>query len=133
LTPYIDYYLDEVRPALLGDNDSKSFWINKDGGALAQHSVYSAFVNTTEALLGVRISPHAFRYCAATTVAIHDPEHIGIASQILGHTDPGTTEQHYIQANSLIAGRRLRHSIDSLRKELHPRAKGRPVRTGEDP
>jgi hypothetical protein len=55
-----------------------------------------------------------------TSVAIEDPEHIGIAAPILGHTDPRTTEEHYIQANSIVAGRKLRQSVDTLRDQLAP-------------
>ena len=132
LRPYLDHYLEHIRPALLGDKENKNLWISKSGDALARNSVYGAIVKTTEQLLGVSINPHLFRDCAATTIAIQDPEHIGIASQILGHTDPGTTEHHYIQANALIAGRKLRRSIDSLRQELHPRRAHRHIRHGED-
>ncbi len=132
LTPYIDHYLDHVRPRLLGNKESRRLWITINGDAMARNTVYGAIVKTTKQLLGVAINPHLFRDCAATTIAIQDPEHIGIASQILGHVDPATTDRHYIQANSLIAGRTLRRSIDSLRRELAPRRAHRDVRHGDD-
>ncbi len=132
LAPYLDHYLDEIRPALLGTKESSHLWITMNGDGLARSSVYGAIVRTTEQLLGLPINPHLFRDCAATTIAIQDPEHIGIASQILGHTDPGTTERHYIQANGLIGSRKHRRSIDSLRQELHPRRPYRHTRQGDD-
>ena len=82
-------------------------------------------IRTTERAFGKSINPHLFRDCAVTTVAIEDPEHIGIAAPILGHTDPRTTEEHYIQANQLVAGRKLRSSVDALRRELHPNRRRR--------
>jgi integrase/recombinase XerD len=59
-----------------------------------------------------------FRDCAATFVALEDPEHIGVVSPLLGHIDPRAAEQHYIQANQIAAGRRLRSSVAELRKSL---------------
>jgi integrase len=93
--------------------------------------IYDRITRTTKRAFGVGINPHLFRDCAVTSVAIENPEAIGIAAPILGHTDLRTTEEHYIQANALAAGRKLRHSIDSLRRELHPRRAHRPIRSGE--
>ncbi|MEQ8737306.1 MAG: hypothetical protein RID59_01915, partial [Hoeflea sp.] len=76
--------------------------------------------DATRQAFGESINPHLFRDCAVTFVALDDPKHIGIAAPILGHTDPRTTERHYIQANQLAAGRRLRSSIDELRRRLQP-------------
>jgi integrase/recombinase XerD len=81
-------------------------------------SVYDRITKVTERVFGRPINPHLFRDCAVTIVATDDPEHIGIAAPILGHTDPRTTEKHYIQANAIVAGRRLRKSVDALREEL---------------
>ena len=83
-------------------------------------TIYDRITTVTERAFGVSINPHLFRDCAVTSVAIDDPEHIGIAAPILGHTDPRTTEKHYIQANAIVAGRRLRKSVDTMRKELPP-------------
>jgi hypothetical protein len=53
--------------------------------------------------LGRPINPYLFRDCAATSVAIDDPRHIGIAWRLLGHRTPKTTEQYYNQARSVEA------------------------------
>ena len=88
---------------------------------MKSRTIYGRITTVTKRAFGVSINPHLFRDCAVTTVAIDDPEHIGIAAPLLGHTDPRTTEKHYIQANALVAGRRLRKSVDALRKKLAPR------------
>ena len=120
LVPYIDCYLSEHRPILLGSNNADRLWLNYEGKPLSQKGVYDRIVKVTERAFGTPINPHLFRDCAVTSVAIEDPEHIGIAAPILGHTDPRTTEEHYIQANAIVAGRKLRRSVDKLREQLAP-------------
>ncbi|MFO0408528.1 MAG: hypothetical protein ACK50Q_19365 [Labrys sp. (in: a-proteobacteria)] len=82
--------------------------------------MHLAITRTTGRAFGRSINPHLFRDCAATFVALEDPEHIGIAAPLLGHVDHRTTERHYIQANQMIAGRRLNQSVARLRKKLCP-------------
>ena len=45
----------------------------------------AAIVGRTAAAFGHPVNPHLFRDCAATSIAIDDPQHVRIASQILGH------------------------------------------------
>lgn len=121
LTVYLDHYIDQVRPRLPKADESDRLWLTQYGRPMRDKAVYAAITKTTKRAFGVVINPHLFRDCAVTTVAIDDPEHIGIAAPILGHTDPRTTEKHYIQANSLVAARKLRASVDALRRRHQPR------------
>jgi integrase/recombinase XerD len=121
LAPYIGHYIEAVRPRLLQNAESPRLWITRYGIPMKGKSIYLRITIVTERAFGVSINPHLFRDCAATTVAIDDPEHVGTAAHVLGHDDPRTTEKHYIQANSLAAGRRLRNSVDTLRNQLRPR------------
>ena len=125
LTPYIVHYIEVVRRRLLQGGNSDKLWITRYGWPMKARTVNYQIIRTTERAFGKSINPHLFRDCAVTTVAIEDPEHIGIAAPILGHTDPRTTEEHYIQANQLVAGRKLRSSVDALRRELHPNRRRR--------
>jgi site-specific recombinase XerC len=120
LVIYMTHYLEEWRPLLQPDPTEDALWIGKDGEPLKELQTYLNFRNLTKRLLGQAINPHLFRDCAATFVAMEDPHHIGVASQILGHADLKTTEQYYIQANMLHAGRRLRTSIASLKESYPP-------------
>lgn len=120
LTPYIGHYIEVVRPALLQSTSSDRLWITKYGQPMKGKIVFDRISKVTERAFGRPINPHLFRDCAVTTVAIDDPEHVGIVAPLLGHHDPRTTEKHYIQANSIAAGRRLRKSVDTMRKELTP-------------
>jgi integrase len=121
LTPYMEHYLDAVRPALLQTKVLDQLWITRYGYPMKGKTIYGRITIVTERAFGMPINPHLFRDCAVTTVAVDDPEHIGIAAPLLGHTDPRTTDKHYIHANAIVAGRRLRQSVDALRKELSPR------------
>jgi len=125
LTPYVDHYIENTRPQLLIGDDTDRLWITRYGHPMKGRSVFDRITKVTKRVFGVSINPHLFRDCAVTTVAIDDPVHIGTAPHILGHTDPRTTEKHYLQANALVAGRRLRHSVNSLKKQHLPRSNHR--------
>ena len=56
----------------------------------------------TKRHLGRRMWPHLFRDCRATDIAIHDPKHVGITKEVLGHARFATTEKYYIQAGSFM-------------------------------
>jgi hypothetical protein len=60
-------------------------WVGGAGQALAEHTIRQTIIGRTQAVLGVPINPHLFRDCAATTLAIEDPAHVGAAATILGH------------------------------------------------
>jgi integrase len=49
------------------------------------------------------MNPHLFRDAAATTLAIHDPQHVRIAAPLLGHRTFATTERYYQQATAMEA------------------------------
>jgi integrase len=68
--------------------------------------------------LGRAINPHLFRDCAATSIAIDDPDHIGIVSRLLGHRAASTAERYYNHARSVEASRRLQQQILALRDRI---------------
>lgn len=118
LTPYIGSYLTECRPRLLAFRSSDRIWISARGHAMPAKSLYWRISRRTEAAFGVAISPHLFRDCAATSIAIEDPEHVRITAQILGHTTLTTSQKYYNQAHMLDAGRAVQASIVDLRRRL---------------
>jgi integrase len=115
LTPYIDRYLAEVRPALLRGHVSDAFWVSTWRGALSEQSIYTKICAATEEEVGVRLCPHLFRDALATGIATDDPEHIRRASRLLGHADPRTTERHYIHAQAITASRRYNGVVLPIR------------------
>jgi integrase/recombinase XerD len=115
LTPYIDRYLAEIRPALLRGHTCDAFWISTYRTPLSEQSIYTKICVATEEELGVRLSPHLFRDALATGIATYDPEHIRMASRLLGHADQRTTERHYIHAQALRASRRYNGVVLPIR------------------
>ena len=116
--PYLQVWLDDIRPILLSGDDTDHLWLGITGRPLLARGIYAAICNTTERAFGKPINPHLFRDIAATSVADEDPAHVGIAGSLLGHTNPKTVEKHYIHANQIRAGRRHRDAISALRAQL---------------
>jgi integrase len=46
------------------------------------------------------VTPHAFRRTVAT--AINEQGGVALAAELLGHTDPKITIQHYIRRNEMV-------------------------------
>jgi integrase/recombinase XerD len=65
-------YLARHRPVLLHGSAVKALWVSTAGRALAEHSIRQTIIARTQAAFGVSITPHLFRDCAATTLAIED-------------------------------------------------------------
>ena len=78
--------------------------------------MYDSIIRRTRIVFGHSINPHLFRDCAATSIAIDDPAHVRVASQLLGHRSRATTERYYNQAQAIDAARRYQHFLLALRK-----------------
>jgi integrase len=78
-------------------------------------AIYNRVVRRTREGLGFPVSLHHFRHAAATFWSIHDPANVRGAKDLLGHSSFGTTEKHYIMAQSRLAGRALAQAIDRRR------------------
>jgi integrase len=84
------------------------------GGPLAYTYVGRIITETTRRELGVAVNPHLFRDCAVHTVAINAGDRMGIASGLLQHTDPRTTEKYYNKGASVSAVRKYQQILDQL-------------------
>jgi integrase len=131
LEPRLERYLAVYRPILLTRGGRQpaapitALWVSQNATAMIYDSIaYWVCRNTREAF-GVALSPHLFRDCAATSIAIVDPDHVRIAAGILGHSNLSTTEKHYNQARGLEAGRRYQGTIAAIRKDSGKRAAAR--------
>jgi integrase len=115
----IALYLTWARPILLGRASSRSarrwvrggipflhgaLWVGEKGEALSMSGVERAITSTTRLVLGVGLSPHDFRRCAATTAAYRAGTMPNLASALLQHKDRRVTDEHYTRASSLQAG-----------------------------
>jgi integrase/recombinase XerD len=120
----IECYLDQYRPYLLSrrgrhwrDHPGNAFWISDHGAPLKGAQIRERINRHTNERFDFTVNPHRFRKCAATSIAIEDPEHVGIILPVLGHARATTGEQYYNQARSLHAARRFQAAIESFRNE----------------
>jgi integrase len=116
LVPYLERHLERWRPVLLKGKASSRLWISAHGRALNAHKLYILVGRITEKLFGQRMTLHIFRDCAATHVAIHDPEHMGVATALLGHRSMATTQRHYNLARSREAASLMQQAVLELRR-----------------
>jgi integrase/recombinase XerD len=115
LNPYLAIYLDLVRPRMLRRPACAALWISPQGGALVYGAIGQVFGRLSRRL-GVWITPHDVRDAAATTWAISVPDQIGVARDLLSHSDLRTTTKYYNRARGIEASREYRKVIAAIRK-----------------
>jgi integrase/recombinase XerD len=115
LIPYLTLYLDIVRSAILRDATCGALWVSPKGGPLSYVGIVKSFHRLSDRL-GVRIAPHDARDAAATTWAISAPDQIGVARDLLTHSDLRTTNKHYNRARGIEASRAYSQVIAKMRK-----------------
>jgi integrase len=120
LTPAIDRYLGQYRPVLArAGNSSSALWLCCNNGAPIKdrRGLREVISATTLATVGLAVSPHLFRSCAASTAAIHGGDNPHLASALLHHTHPSVTNAHYNRATSLSAAEILRQIVRQYEKK----------------
>lgn len=121
LTNPMEEYLARFRPFLMArngrwkDEPGKALWISSDGSRLKGGRIHRRISERTQERFGHPINPHLFRDVAATSIAIEDPEHVGIVLTILGHSTLRTSESYYNQANGIEAARRYQSVVAAYR------------------
>jgi site-specific recombinase XerD len=118
LNSYLARYITVYRPLLLGQRSTERLWISEDGLPYQRASISDRIRWRTKQEFGVSITPQLFRDCAATSIAVQDPDHVHVAAVLLGHKTLQTTERYYNQARLLDAGRHYHAQICRLRGPL---------------
>ena len=125
LAPSIHRYLDVYRPLLRSRAQAPAptslLWICRKGTPMERAAVYCRIVTLSQREFGVRINPHLFRDCAATSIALEDPEHVRITRHILGHGTLRTSERHYNHASAVQAAARYQKHMLALRRQAAAR------------
>jgi hypothetical protein len=120
LLPRLLKYLNYYRPLLAGDRyRGDRVWISMHYKAQWRGTIYQKIMWLTEKAFGRGLSPHLFRDCLATSLAINDPTIVNIAHVMLGNS-LATTERFYNLAQTLEAGRAVNRALTSLRDRLRP-------------
>ena len=121
LTPYLATYLDVVRPRMLRQQACKALWVSPCGDALGYSAIWPIFTRHSTRRLGIHIAPHDCRDAGATTWAIAAPDQIGIARDLLGHSDLRPITRHYNRARGIEASRAHALVIKELRRKSRNR------------
>ena len=142
LAPRLERYLNVHRPVLLrgkcvrdramplpeeqtsSRSELDAVWVSEVRTQIEQAALAHRIVKHTKAAFGRSVSPHLFRDCVATSIALDNPKHVGDASLILGHAGHRMTEKHYNHARSLEASHRHATTIARLRVTLNADRKG---------
>lgn len=122
LVPYLDIYLERMRPLLLAGRTSDRLWITADGADMSNSSIYRQLTKVTKRDFGRSVNPHLFRDCGVTSRGIDDPDNILAMATLLGHSDVRTMEKHYNQAKAIDASRQYQGMITAKRQEITNRA-----------
>jgi integrase/recombinase XerD len=115
IVPFLKRYLGEVRLLIRGAHRHNGLWAGTKGCPLNGQAIYGAIAARTRAEFGHPIGPHLFRHCAATTIAILQPERIGVARDLLSHASLTTTNAHYNKARSIDTSRHYAGVLEQLR------------------
>jgi integrase len=122
LVPWLEMYLDVYRLLLSGARYSAAaVWVSYRFTAEAPDSLHDRITKRTEDALGRAVNPHLFRDSLATSLAINNPEFVGIAHVMLGNSID-TCQRYYNLARTHISGHRLNAAVASLRERLRERS-----------
>jgi integrase/recombinase XerD len=107
-------YLNRARPRMLR-RQTQALWVSYKGGRLAYSALGPVMTRHTTERLGIRVTPHDARDAAATTWALAAPEQVGVARDLLGHSDLRMTTKHYNRARGVEASRTHHVVIAAMR------------------
>jgi integrase len=108
-------YIAEMRPPLMSRTVKPHcrLWVGDHGRPYSDIHLGERIARITEWIVGTRLSPHAFRHVAATTLALASPDAARLTRAILGHTSFRVAERHYNRATTLDASRAYAKLIGS--------------------
>ena len=107
LSRRVGLYLTRLRVIIPGANNHNGLWPSTRGKPMDGGSIYDAVRRRTMEALGLPVNLHRFRLAAGNLWSIADPANVRGVKDLLGQTSFGTTEKHYIGAQSRLAGRTL--------------------------
>ncbi len=135
----LDTYLTVFRPVLLRqhgrveasmemDHPGSALWVTEWGTKMSEPTMHARIVDLTRKKFGKSVNPHLFRDCAATSIALTDPDNVAITVQVLGHKTLATSERFYNHAMSRKASETYQTQIAKMRREAAREACRTPTR-----
>ncbi|GLR66931.1 hypothetical protein GCM10010909_16110 [Acidocella aquatica] len=127
LTPWINRYVSEIRPALLlrtmksvtANGIAKAataLWVSSDGTALTEAGLTTAMWNRSGRKFTLPFATHRFRHAVGTHAPVDDPEHPGIATSLLS-IGARMHAKHYNRARDHVAETKYYSAIEEERKK----------------
>ncbi len=114
LMPALERYLSLYRPILARRKELNALWLSAlNGASLTEFGVEGIIHRSTLKTVGIDISPHLFRACAATTAATLKGDMPYLGSGLLNHRDRQTVAKHYNFATGLNAAQTYASIIES--------------------
>jgi len=107
LSRQISLFIARFRGRVSGAENHDGLWPSTRGKPMDSGSIYDAVRRRTTEALGFAVNLHWFRLAAGNLWSITDPANVRGVKDLLGQTSFGTTEKHYIGAQSRLAGREL--------------------------
>ena len=112
----IDLHLEQFRSCIPGADKHTGLWPSNKGRAMCANGIYLTVRKRTQKAFGFGVNLHRFRHAAASFWSTHDPVNVRGVKDLLGQASFGTTEKHYIMAQSRLAGRTLAHAVDAVQR-----------------
>jgi integrase len=121
-TGCIERYISHHREQLVRRSKvplaSNALWVSTTGRPCTANDIGIRIRIVTQRELGRGLNMHLFRKLPPTELAIHDPEHVGIAQVLLDHTDYRMTQQAYNLGRAIDAARRHQSLVRSIRGQI---------------
>ena len=118
LVPYLERYLIEVRPRFPAADSHDGLWPSMKGNPMSGSAIFQRVAKRTKAAFGHPIGLHLFRHCAATSIAIEQPQDVLITKDLLGNWSYSVTESHYNLAQQVDAARSYHAILTDIRCDL---------------
>lgn len=117
LSRRVDIYVKQIRSRTAGAARHDYLWASSRGRPMGAQVIYNSIRRRTRKALGFPVNLHRFRSAAATFWSMQDPANVRGSKDLLGHASFGTTEKHYIIAQSRLAGCVLARAVGNVEKK----------------